>query len=444
MDLTGLSKLAEHVARQEDALIEGAPADERVRRAIAERAVSRAERRSRRNLRAGFVPALAVFAVAAVALVFWGFSRSEPASVTFTVGDPPRDGVLREWVSASASSELGIRFSDGSRAKLMPGSRGRVVRLSPGGAELVVEAGRALVEVVPRPGADYRLRTGPFNVEVTGTRFRAGWYPDRDEFELELYEGRVRVEGCGLSDGVSVEAGQRLEASCHPAKFSVRPRGDTAMQVRPNMDPKPEPAAATAEPAQQVAAAPAVGSGTGAAPARSSMRPVTKVEAATPAVPAPVSWSALARQGHFRRAYEAAAAAGFEAECARAPADELLLLGDAARLSGHGDRAVHAYTTLRRRFPGSGAAAQSAFHLGRLAPNASGGQAGGARWFEAYLKEQPGGPLAEAALGRMLEAEIRRGNGAEARSLAKTYLERHPLGPHAETARKILAAPAED
>src|SRR6185503_7147028 len=117
---------------------------------------------------------------------------------------------------------------------------------------------------------------------------------------------------------------------------------------------------------------------------------------AAPESAKPIPWTTLARQGHFRRAYETVAAAGFEAECERSPADELLLLGDTARLSGHQDQARQAYQTLRRRFAGSPAAAQAAFHLGRLT--------GGDRWFETYLAEQPGGPLAEAALGRLLEA----------------------------------------
>ena len=113
------------------------------------------------------------------------------------------------------------------------------MRLSPLGAEIVVEAGRARVEVVPHHGADYRLRTGPFDVEITGTRFVAAWNPVKDEFELDLEEGRVLVRGCGLGDGVKLEAGQRLEATCNPAKFSVRPRGEPRPADRRTPAPSP-------------------------------------------------------------------------------------------------------------------------------------------------------------------------------------------------------------
>jgi TolA-binding protein len=431
MDMTGLEELGDHVARREDALLDGCPPDESVRRAIAERAASRAERKTAPRFRIRPASILVVAAVAAAAFAVWVQGRPNEAPLTFVVGDPARAGALHEWVSAPPAGKLQIGFSDGSRVQLLPGARGRVVRTNPSGAELVVEAGRARVEITPRRGTDYRLRTGPFDVEVTGTRFVAAWNPDRDKFELELYEGHVRVKGCGLGDGVSVAAGQRMEASCSPATFSVRPRGDAAL--RPKSNTPPSTASVSSSIAQKSVAS------TAPAPDAASLPEIAR----TASKPEPAnagSWTELARQGHFRRAYEVAKRAGFEVECARLGPAELLMLGDTARLSGHGGHAIHAYTLLRRRFPASEAASQAAFHLGRLASHAGDDAPNAARWFEAYLQEQPGGPLAEAALGRMLEVEVRRKNTARARQLAKAYLERYPLGAHADAARKILAA----
>jgi transmembrane sensor len=435
--MTGLDELGDHVARREDALLDRSHPDEGVRRAIAERTASRAERKTAPRFRVWPAHILLVAALVATAFAVWIHGRSNEAPLTFVVGDPPRAGVLREWVSAPAARELPIGFSDGSRVQLLPGARGRVVRTSPSGAELVVEAGSARVEVTPRRGADYRLRSGPFDVEVTGTRFVAAWNPEHDEFELELYEGHVRVRGCGLGDGVSVAAGQRMEASCSPATFSVRPRGEPATRA------KSETAHRTASVSTSIAqkSAPVVSTAPSPNPAspRENARMASKPEATNAA-----SWTELARQGRFRRAYEVAKSAGFEAECAVSGPAELLMLGDTARLSGHGGHAIHAYTLLRRRFPASEAASQAAFHLGRLASRAEDDAPNAARWFEVYLQEQPGGPLAEAALGRMLEIEVRRKNTARARQLAKTYLERYPLGAHADAAREILAARAGD
>jgi TolA-binding protein len=113
------------------------------------------------------------------------------------------------------------------------------------------------------------------------------------------------------------------------------------------------------------------------------------------------------------------------------------LLGESARLTGHTDDARLAYQAVRRRFAGSPEAAQAAFNLGRL--EARGGKKGAsAGWFETYLKEQPSGPLAQAALGRLLEARVELGDTRAARDTARSYLERYPAGPHADEAQKVL------
>jgi transmembrane sensor len=430
MELSPLESLGAHVAEQEDRVLDRDAPAERVRKALADRAARRPDGKPRRAV---WRPALIAAAVAGTALGAgaWIYARSSPAEavpLSFTVGEPPQAGVIRQWVSAPSSSDLPVRFSDGSQVTLSGGSRGRVLRLSPSGAELIVESGRAIVEVVPKGNTDFRVRTGPFDIEVTGTRFVAAWTPDQDQFVLELHEGKVVVTGCGLGDGVTVGAGQRLEASCNPARYAMSAPGKTARSSRLSA---PSARATAVAPAESIARA----------PASTAMHDRAAVTAHAPRpAPAPKqdSWRELGRQGRFRSAYQVASAAGFEAECAGASADELLLLGDAARLSGHADHAAYAYQSLRRRFARTGAAAPAAFKLGRLG---SGGDA--RRWFETYLAERPSGPLAEAALGRLFEAEVQSGGAAGARDLARRYLERFPRGAHADKARKVLAPPAE-
>jgi TolA-binding protein len=149
------------------------------------------------------------------------------------------------------------------------------------------------------------------------------------------------------------------------------------------------------------------------------------------------SWQELARGGFYQRAYELAARAGFEAECQRASAEETLMLGDAARLSGRGEHARHAYLSVRGRFAGSDAAARAAFALGRLAFD-SGHASAAMPWFDAYLAQNPNGPLALAALDRLLEASLKLGDKPRARQVAKMYVARNPGGPHAKDAQRIL------
>ena len=62
-----------------------------------------------------------------------------------------------------------------------------------------------------------------------------------------------------------------------------------------------------------------------------------------------------------------------------------------------------------------------------------------ARWFRTYLGEQPRGPFAREALGRLMESEQRSGQVAQAKETARRYLERYPSGPHAHLAQRLVS-----
>jgi TolA-binding protein len=265
------------------------------------------------------------------------------------------------------------------------------------------------------------VQTGPFVVLVTGTRFDLDWNPATDHFSLALYEGKVTVSGCTFGTGKRLVAGERAEASCKAGKQSIAPLSaaekDAARSAAPAVVAEREEPAVTAIP---------------------------PANAAKPAHDAPHAsnaknhdWPSLARSGRYGEAYALASSAGIVEECGRRGAGDVLLLGESARLTGHTDDARLAYQAVRRRFGGSPEAAQAAFNLGRL--EVRGGRKGAsAGWFETYLREQPSGPLAQAALGRLLEARVELGDTRAARDTARSYLERYPAGPHADEARKVL------
>jgi hypothetical protein len=129
---------------------------------------------------------------------------------------------------------------------------------------------------------------------------------------------------------------------------------------------------------------------------------------------------------------DAAEAAGFSAEVARASASELLALSDTARFAGRPARAKEALLAMRRRF---GARGSSAFLLGKISADQLRSPGEAATWFEIYLQEEPGGPLAEQALGRLLE--IRKRDTGAARLVAERYLARYPNGAYAALARSL-------
>ena len=86
----------------------------------------------------------------------------------------------------------------------------------------------------------------------------------------------------------------------------------------------------------------------------------------------------------------------------------------------------------RRRFGASGA---TSFLLGKIAADQLRSPGEAIQWFETYLRERPRGPLAEQALGRILELEQHGASGAAA---ARRYLTRFPRGAYAALARRVL------
>lgn len=66
------------------------------------------------------------------------------------------------YVSASGQLPAVVRFSDGSVATLAAGSGARIVDVTPKGARVVLEDGRAEIEISPRAGARWSIEAGPY------------------------------------------------------------------------------------------------------------------------------------------------------------------------------------------------------------------------------------------------------------------------------------------
>ncbi len=382
------------------------------------RVIARPVRR-RRGWTPLLVAAAAVAAVAAGALLAGVGKPRAPLAATF--GEHPL--TVGEWVSATDVGTPPIEFSDGSQVSLSPGSRARLATLDAVGAHLVLESGAADVRVVPNHGARYRVSSGPFAVDVTGTRFDVGFRPSDELFTLTLHEGKVTVSGCVLGEGRALLAGESLSASCRAGHFEISAAGSRSA-----------PAAVVA---------PASAESVGAAPpeAALSAEPVAGESDSAPRAlreaPLAVSWQSLSRQSRFADAYALIELDGFGAAVAKAPVSELALLGDTARFAGKPADALTAYQALRSRAPGSADAKRAAFSIARVHFDQRAAYADAARWFRTYLAEQPGGPFAREAEGRLMEALSRSGDRAGARQVAEGYLQKYPRGPHERVANQL-------
>lgn len=343
------------------------------------------------------VPALALSAVALVA--WWALrqpvpARLEPASAWSTV----------ETVQGQAAP---LEFSDGTRLLVAERSRVRLVEQGGARARVRLERGSLEAAVRHRTGATWYFEAGPWEVEVTGTRFTLGLSP-ADGLDLQMTEGEVRVRGPGLEVPRVVRGGERVQLE-HPTPPVPPPAPAVDVEA-------PAPPA----PAVDVEAPVEVDAG---------MRPRTK--------PRRAAWEAAAAGGNYEMALARAEAEGFSSLCDSLRADELLLLGDTARLGLKPALAEQGYAALRRRFPRSRQASTAAFMLGKVA-SAAGRHRDAASWFEQYLTEFSDGALAREAMGRLMESSLAAGNQAGARAAARDYLERFPEGPHAPLARSLV------
>lgn len=345
----------------------------------------------------------------------WMLRPSAQEAMSFSVGPEGRPGKLGAYVSPPANARWDIAFSDGSRIALEPLSHGRVTRTTARGAEVLLEDGRARVDVVRRPKANWSVIAGPYTVLVTGTSFDVSFDPRTQTLEVLMRTGAVRVEGPGIASPVEIRGAQRF---VHRAGAPDAP----APPGRTLLDAGETEAHLTDDVAVQSPGQP-----------RSTVQPAAQPSSASRATS---SWAELANQGNYLSVLEQAKEQGLSTSLGSAPASDLMALGHAARFLGRVDTASAAYRSVRTRFGSSAYAAGAAFFLGRMVES---NPSQAVAWYERYAAEAPNGPWISEALGRRMVLLSKSGAKEAALEAARTYLLRFPRGPYAGVAREMTA-----
>jgi transmembrane sensor len=145
------------------------------------------------------------------------------------------------------------------------------------------------------------------------------------------------------------------------------------------------------------------------------------------------SWRRLAERGQYEEAQRALRKAGPGA--VRDDTAELLLAADAARLSGHPAEAVPYLQRVLRGHGHDPRAGLAAFTLGRVLLDELGRPSEADDAFA--LARSAGGPLAEDALAREVEAVSRAGDVTRSRELALLYQRLYPNGRRAKAVSRF-------
>lgn len=145
------------------------------------------------------------------------------------------------------------------------------------------------------------------------------------------------------------------------------------------------------------------------------------------------SWRRFAERGQYEEAQKALRTAGPNA--VRDDTADLLLAADAARLSGHPAESVTYLERVVRGHARDPRAGLAAFTLGRVLLDELGRPR---EAVEAFARARSsGGPLAEDALARQVEAASRAGDVSLARELALRYQRLYPHGHRAKAVSRF-------
>ena len=261
-----------------------------------------------------------------------------------------------------------------------------VTRLSP----------ETVLEPMPdRQGRGFELRSG-------GARFTA---PHDAEHPFVVVAGDVVVEDVGTTFTVQYLASDKLEVAVEQGRVKVRAQGaETEIAAGGRLE--------------------------FAVLAASPEKPSTVT---APAAPAVSPWRPLAERGQFAEAHAALKKAGPNA--VRDETADLLLAADVARLGGYPAEALPYLERVVRSHARDPRAGLASFTLGRVLLDELGRPGEAA---DAFARARAaGGPLAEDALAREVEAASRAGDITKSRDLAREYQSLYPNGRRAKAVAKF-------
>jgi transmembrane sensor len=395
---------------------------------------SASDRRNRVVVRIAAVAAVALIAIGAAALLPRGVKP-----LSFWVGDQRTAGSEGTWIESSGTREVPIVFDNGSRFDLRAETAVRVAAANTQRVAVDVSEGELFADIKHNEGTKWEVNAGPYRVTVLGTAFTVDWAASSGELVVAVSRGVVLVRGGNLSEyGLRVPAGKRLVVAGLDGRVAVEAIDASGAVLEPRAKALPDDGTAAGGEAPTVSddlapVRPAVVEERASSTASSAARPSGQK------AKAPDVWKSFYAKRDYAAAVAAAETEGIESLIGRLGVDDLWCLANASRFAHRGDVARRVLLAVRARFSDTPRATTAAFLLGRSELEDRGNAEIARGWFETYLREARNGPLAEEALGRLVEACDKAGSEGDARRYAERYLSRYQDGLFAALAKSILA-----
>ncbi len=362
-------------------------------------------------------------AFAATALVFGIYSALEGGTIPFWIDADETPGIEGQWVEAGEARPVSIRFEGGSVFVLDKNAAARVVTAKHKKVVVDLSKGHVRCRVHGNGETGWVVRAGTYRVRVTGTEFSVDWDPGAAQLDVGVDYGSVLVFGAALGEhGVKLSGGDHLSVggartTIAKNKMIEEDRGEETEEEEQGGQDLVQTPPSNAERERSRPARP---------------RPYKHT-------PKELGWRELYAEKDYNKVVDLITDQGLEQFIAGAGSKDLWRVGKAARYTRRGDVAHRVLEGLVDRFPGTKDAQNATFVLGRVAMELQKNPRAAQKWFTQYLSQSPRGPLAEEALGRLIDVCRQTGQNAAARKHAERYLSRYPTGPYAQLAESVAS-----
>lgn len=373
--------------------------------------------------------AVLVAGVAAACLIAVLFIDVPSDEIEFFVGDSAIALPEGHFIRTAPDKIETIRFAGGHLFEFAAQTKARVVKSSSGQIIVDVEKGDVLANVVPGSGLAWTVRAGPYEVSVKGTIFSVHWDEAAAVLAVTVDRGKVAVHGPGMdAEGVYLSTGKSLTADSNRNSVTL---GQQIAAVSESLSIDEDKSTIDTDASETGVVLPV--------DTNTDNWSESEISAASAVRKSGLSadWQGMYTAKDFQGILDLAEKKGIGGLKRRLARDELWIVANAARYTRNRKMADDLFSTFRDRFPKSRQSQTAAFLLAKSAleqgylPDAK-------RWFEVYASESPDGPLAEEALGRLIQIYRKLGDNPKAVRAARYYLDKYDGGYFTKQARVVV------